>query len=249
MEGFLPLELGTNTVVINARDAAGNMTSNVFTIIASTRFRAAITNPVFGAFAGATSNFVSGYVSAKFDGGLPTETNVTSVSINGVTAVLVTNVDANGNMRFTSTQKIPLGVPITGQISGPGIPLDPSPTIPPAMSQEYEVTQKYKWKEDPPLIPSFTGSSCDFSGPCTSLLRKRQSRIATVATNQPPRVDVQNINETWNAQLCSFDANPDGLAWTQTSSNTQFSTAFAPENRSLAVGVSSYRQSDRASIG
>ena len=84
---------------------------------------------------------VSGYVSALFDEGQPTQTNVTSIFINGVAAVLGTNIDANGNLSFTTTNAIPLSVPITGFLAGPGIPTDPPPD-PPAMSQVYEVTGK-----------------------------------------------------------------------------------------------------------
>jgi hypothetical protein len=128
VEGLVPLEFGTNAVVVSASDAAGNASSNVFTVIRSDRYRFKITSPAFGEFATAPSNYVSGYVSAKFDEGLPTETNVTSVFINGVAAVLGTNIDANGNLSFTTTNAIPLGVPITGFIAGPGIPTAPPPS-------------------------------------------------------------------------------------------------------------------------
>ena len=128
VEGLVPLEFGTNAVVVSASDAAGNTSSNVFTIIRSDRYRFKITSPAFGEFATAPSNYVSGYVSAKFDEGLPTETNITSVFINGVAAVLGTNIDANGNLSFTTTNAIPLGVPITGFIAGPGIPTNPPPS-------------------------------------------------------------------------------------------------------------------------
>ena len=68
---------------------------------------------------------------------------MTSVLINGVAAVLGTNVDANRNLSFTTTNAIPVGVPITGFIAGPGIPTDPPPD-PPVPSQEYEVIAKTK---------------------------------------------------------------------------------------------------------
>ena len=141
VEGFVPLELGTNTVTVRAFDAAGNTTSNVFTVIRSTRYRFEITSPTFCEFATAPSNYVSGYVSAKFDEGLPTETNVTTVLINGVPAVLDTNVDENGNVTFTTTNAVPIGVPIRGYLAGSGIPTDPPPD-PPAPTPEYEVVKK-----------------------------------------------------------------------------------------------------------
>jgi hypothetical protein len=48
------------------------------------RYRAVITSPEFGAYAHGQPQVVSGYVSAKVDEGLPTETNIVSVTINGV---------------------------------------------------------------------------------------------------------------------------------------------------------------------
>jgi hypothetical protein len=126
-EGLVPLESGTNRMLLIASDAAGNASSNLFMIIRTNRYRFEITSPAFGEFATAPSTYVSGYVSAKFDEGLPTETNVTRVFINGVAAVLGTNIDANGNLSFTTTNPIPLGVPITGTIGGPGIETDPPP--------------------------------------------------------------------------------------------------------------------------
>ncbi|MGO9529374.1 MAG: hypothetical protein ACLP0A_17580, partial [Verrucomicrobiia bacterium] len=140
-EGSVPLESGTNQVVLLASDAAGNASSNVYTIISSTEFSGAITNPVFGTFATAPSNYVSGYVSALYDAGLPTQTNITTVTVNGVAAILGTNVDAYGNLPFWTTNVIPLGVPITAVVGGPGVPTDP-PSLPPMQSQVYEVTAK-----------------------------------------------------------------------------------------------------------
>jgi hypothetical protein len=119
VEGLVPLEFGTNHVTFVATDAAANTSSNAFTIIRTDSYRFAITNPVFGAFATAPSTTVSGYVSAKIDEGLPSEMNVTAVMINGVAAVLDwAHVDASGNVPFTTTNTIPLGVPITGKVIG-----------------------------------------------------------------------------------------------------------------------------------
>ncbi|MGD0061450.1 MAG: hypothetical protein ABSD58_18735, partial [Verrucomicrobiia bacterium] len=155
-EGSVPLESGTNQLVLLASDAAGNASSNVFTLISGTDFSGAITNPVFGAFATAPSNYVSGYVSALYDAGLPTQTNVTSVTINGVAAVLGTNQDAYGNIPFWTTNAIPLGVPITGTIGGPGIPTDP-PTLSPVQSQVYEVVAKSSTENWVVLFPDAPG--------------------------------------------------------------------------------------------
>ena len=123
-EGLVTVESGTNHLVLVTSDAAGNSSSDSFTIVRANHFRGAITSPAFGQFATQPSNYVSGYVSAKYDEGLPTETNVTEVYVNGVAAVLSTTPDANGNLTFTTTNAIPLGVPINATIGGPGIPKD-----------------------------------------------------------------------------------------------------------------------------
>ncbi len=125
-EGSVPLERGVNHMKLVASDAAGNMSSNLFTLICSNRFRCQITSPAFGAFATSPTTHVSGYVSALYDEGLPTQTTITGVFINGVAAVLGTNIDANGNRSFTTTNAIGLGVPITGYIAGPGITDEPA---------------------------------------------------------------------------------------------------------------------------
>jgi hypothetical protein len=125
-EGFVPLESGTNRMKLAASDAAGNASSNLFTLIRSNRYRCQITSPAFGAFATAPTTYVSGYVSALYDEGLPTQTTITGVFINGVAAVLGTNIDAYGNRSFTTTNAIGLGVPITGYIVGPGITDEPA---------------------------------------------------------------------------------------------------------------------------
>ena len=125
-EGSVPLESGTNRMKLVASDAAGNASSNLFTLIRSNRYRCQITSPAFGAFATTPTTYVSGYVSALYDEGLPTQTTITGVFINGVAAVLGTNIDANGNRSFTTTNAIGLGVPITGYIVGPGITDEPA---------------------------------------------------------------------------------------------------------------------------
>jgi len=155
--GTVPLESGTNQLVVLASNAAGYASSNVYTVISSTEFSGAITNPVFGAFAAASSNYVSGYVSALYDAGLPTQTNVTTVTVNGVAAVLGTNVDAFGNIPFWTTNAIPVGVSITASIGGPGIPTDP-PGLPPAQSQVYEVTAKSSTFNYIDSIPDLDGA-------------------------------------------------------------------------------------------
>lgn len=125
VEGLVPLDFGTNHVVLLAGDAAGNTSSNLFTIIRSDRYRFAITSPAFGEFATAPSTTVKGYVSAKIDEGLPTETRVARVMINGVAAVLDwANVSRDGNVPFFTTNAILLGVPITGQVVGDRTPAD-----------------------------------------------------------------------------------------------------------------------------
>ncbi len=167
-EGAVPLASGTNQVELTASDAAGNTSSSAY----------AITNPGYGAFATVPSNTVSGYVSALFDAGLPTQTNITTITINGVAAVLGTNVDAYGNVPFWTTNVIPLGVPITATIGGPGIPTDP-PGLQSAQSQVYEVTHKETWTETVPCCigPSVvTDATAATPDGCQSLKRDMFTR-------------------------------------------------------------------------
>ncbi len=104
---LLPLEWGTNTVTVIGSDAAGNTTSNAFTVVRSDRYRLAITSPAFGSFVNFSNVVVSGYVSALKDEGLPTATNVVAVTVNGV-ATTLGSVDGNGNRSFTTTSALPV---------------------------------------------------------------------------------------------------------------------------------------------
>ena len=149
-EGLVSLESGTNQLDLVASDAAGNATSNIYTIISTTEFSGAITNPVFGTFATAPSNYVSGYVSALYDAGLPTQTNVTTVTVNGVAAVLGTNVDAYGNVPFWTTNTIPLGVPIIATIGGSGHPDRPTDPATGAVTGLRSHRQKHQLRLIPP---------------------------------------------------------------------------------------------------
>jgi hypothetical protein len=112
-------------MLLIASDAAGNLNARTFTIIRSNRYRAVITWPVFGQFATTPSTIVSGYVSAVMDAGSPTETTIIGVEVNGVAAVMDwAHKDANGNVPFATTNRIPLGQPITSRLILP-VPVSP----------------------------------------------------------------------------------------------------------------------------
>ncbi len=105
---FVPLEFGTNALVIIAADAAGNATSNTYNVVRSDRFHVAITNLVFGVFANGQSNIVSGYVSAKIDEGAAGETNLVSLTINGVgTTLHWGQMDEDGHVPFETNDPLP----------------------------------------------------------------------------------------------------------------------------------------------
>ena len=108
---LLPLAWGTNTVVVRASDAAGNATSNIYTLVRSDRYRLAVTSPEFGSFLNSSNVTVTGYVSALKDEGLPTQTNIASVTVNGVGTTLG-GTDGEGNRSFTTTNA--LAVPSDG---------------------------------------------------------------------------------------------------------------------------------------
>ena len=107
---LLPVELGTNVIVLVASGANGqNLSSKAFVVERSTRYRAAITSPEFGAYANGQPVTVSGYVSAKKDEGLATEEPLDSVTVNGVATTLDwAHVDADGNVPFTTVTPVPV---------------------------------------------------------------------------------------------------------------------------------------------
>jgi hypothetical protein len=242
VEGLLPLDFGTNEVVISASDAAGNMTSNVFTIIRSDRYRAVITSPEFGGFATAPSNTISGYVSAKFDEGLPTQTNVASVTINGVAATLHWDqMDADGNVPFDSAQMVPLGEPITGTLGGDGIPTEPMPSVPPAQSQEYEVTHKETWSER--IVPCGAEDLCNFLPGCQAVFHFVDTRIVDQVLSNAP-LTVTTVRDWNQGEICGIDANVDDTPWHRMFGTgppdppvVETTTAPGPESRALAFGT------------
>jgi hypothetical protein len=241
-EGLVPLESGTNQIVLSAANAAGTMTSKSFTAIRSTRFQAAITNPVFGVFATVPSNTVSGYVSALFDAGLPTQTNITSVLINGVPAVLGTNIDGNGNVPFWTTNYISLRTPTTGTINGPGIPTDPAPSLAPAESQVYEVTyketgyDKFALSEggDPFNLQWSVQSNC-WQG---TLSRNLNAQLKTAGVGSVHRVIT---NETDQLPSCLTVLDLDQIGWQYNSSSSSSAELSSPIDRSLSFGINFYR--------
>jgi hypothetical protein len=239
-KGLVPLGSGTNQLLLLASDAAGNTSSNMYTIISSTEFSAAITNPVFGAFAAAPSSYVSGYVSALYDAGLPTQSSITNVTINGVAAVLGTNIDAYGNISFATTNKIPLGVPITGTIAGPGIPTGP-PSLPPMMSQGYEIVAKETVLDDiaategnAPFNLSWNTANNCWQG---DLYRTVLTYDYTV-TNGSAHAQGSNLSEQ-PSPLCQTLLNPDQINW-QGSSIPFTLTLRGPIDGSLSFGVDWY---------
>ncbi len=93
---LLPLNSGTNTVVVMGSDLAGHTSSNFFTLVRGNSYRFAITSPApFGWYANGQAQAVSGYVSALKDTNL-----VLSVTVNGVATTLFTP-DGDGNRGFT----------------------------------------------------------------------------------------------------------------------------------------------------
>lgn len=241
-EGLVPLESGTNTVVLLAADAAGNVSSNVFTVISSSRYRFAITSPAFGDFATAPSNYVSGYVGALFDEGLPTQTNVQGVVINGVAAMLGTNIDADGNLSFTTTNAIPVGVPITGYLVGDGIPTNPPPD-PPTMSQVYEVTVKTSSEDHVTGLPDGGGfvlwpDWCNGSWYAFLIgqyLYNSVYDLSTIADDTVQGTIYNQINESVSG--CTAPVDPDDLAWGPYFGGDDPPASFSEPVRSLSFGT------------
>jgi hypothetical protein len=105
---LLPLNFGTNAVLIIASDAAGNASSNNFTLVNGNDYELTITSPSpYGFYANGQPQVVSGTVSQYRDAGLPNQTNIVSVTVNGIGTTL-TGPDGNSNMDFTTTSTVPV---------------------------------------------------------------------------------------------------------------------------------------------
>jgi len=246
VNGSVPLTPGTNQVALVASDAAGNTSSNMFTIISSTEFSAAITNPVLDAFATAPSNMVSGYVSALVDVGMPTQTNVVGVMINGVAAVLGTNVDANGNLSFVTTNAVPVGVPITGQVLTNGdedsslVPL----AIPPVPSLQFTVLH-HEWHTDQIASAGAYLPQADASAECTFTCSQwwevevRQT-VDDVADSSGPTDQHQMASLVNSAGHCVADPTPESLSWTVSSSSSSSCVSNSPPGCSVDLSTSAF---------
>ena len=81
---LLPLEYGKNLVVLVGDDGQGNLSSKLFEVERSDKFRAEIASPVFGEFANGRELGVSGTVSAKYAEGTDEELGLAGVSATGV---------------------------------------------------------------------------------------------------------------------------------------------------------------------
>jgi len=80
---LLPLEYGKNLVVLVGDDGQGNLSSKLFEVERTDKFRAEIASPVFGEFANGRELPVSGTVSAKFAEGSEEELGLAGVQIAG----------------------------------------------------------------------------------------------------------------------------------------------------------------------
>jgi hypothetical protein len=104
---LIPLDPGTNSLVITATNTAGKHNDYRFTVVRSRDYRGAITSPEFGSFAEGQPQIVKGYVSEKIDEGTATEGHVLSVFVNGVPTVLGP-VDRDGNISYETVRPVPL---------------------------------------------------------------------------------------------------------------------------------------------
>src|ERR1035441_2383889 len=91
---LLPLDPGTNAIVLIATDATtNNLSSKLLVVERTDRYQASITSPNMGTFANGTTQTVTLVVSSLKDADTDSETGLVSVAVNGVTATLVTNSD------------------------------------------------------------------------------------------------------------------------------------------------------------
>jgi hypothetical protein len=98
---MLPLDWGTNTVLIVASDAGGNASSNTYRLARGNRYQFAMSWD----YQDYPPNRVNGSISEWRDQGLPTQTGLVSVVVNGVGTTLTTNGD--GTVNFTTVDEVP----------------------------------------------------------------------------------------------------------------------------------------------
>lgn len=260
--GSVPLELGTNQLALIASDAAGNATSNLYTIISVDNYQAAITSPALGAFASSPSTVVNGYVSGTVNSGQPTEADVTGVLINGVAAAIDwDNQDENGNVPFATTNSIPLGVPITGQVltnsDGEGQPFDSAAIpllIPPAPAQQYQVVHQEWHKEyiqgygngEYAVAPTLVYETCDPAciGEWWSTM-DRTTQDDVIDTNGPTEQYQQALYAMTGTNRCVVAPQPEGLSLPLDSSSSwtcvgTTQTTNGVDSGSCSVALSSY---------
>jgi hypothetical protein len=104
---YLPLDFGTNTVLVIASDVSGNASTDQFTLVNTLDYQLAVTLPSpSGFYASGQPQTIEGYVSF-WDLGLPTQTNAVSVTVNGFGTTLSTP-DSNSNVWFATTNAIPV---------------------------------------------------------------------------------------------------------------------------------------------
>ena len=67
---LLPLDFGTNTILVMASDISGNASTNAFTLVNTYDYQLGITSPAaFGTYANGEAQTVSGFVSQYWDSG------------------------------------------------------------------------------------------------------------------------------------------------------------------------------------
>jgi hypothetical protein len=99
---LLPLDFGTNVVVLVAADAGKtNIASRILLIERSDRYQAEITSPAFGKFANGENQSSAGKVSLRLRMGESNELTLASVSVNGLAASL-SGPDGDGNVTWNN---------------------------------------------------------------------------------------------------------------------------------------------------
>jgi len=136
---------------------------------------------------------------------------------------------------------IPLGVPITGTIAGPGIPTDP-PSLPPMMSQAYEITAKETVLDsiaasegNPPFNLTWSTVSNCWQADASRAVFTHDYAV----TNGSAQEQGSNLFEQPSPQ-CQTLLNPDQINW-QGGSNTFTETLPGPIGGSLSFGVDGYQ--------
>lgn len=241
--GFVPLDVGTNILVVTASEGATTNSAYAFTIIRSTDYQASITSPGSDFFANGQAQLISGYVSPKINAGQPGETNLLSVAINGIAATIDWNsFDSNSNVLFQTTQAVPVATDGSWTALNATFVYANGLTnhVPLAVAEGYEFPSKKTRLES-----SITEFQQLFVPPCNDHWYVENGSaimaLMTYSFSAPPGSYAgQDFFYSFPTTTCVDSPIPDGIEYSRVDTNSDTSAgASLPNNLGLTFGHAS----------